>query len=207
MRLRLRFSLFSILSMLTALCLLIFYGLLWTTHKPGYDEPMRGVGGDVPFMLALSHQNIYDLYSPPEPIIFKESSDATKKRIEELYYLVRDAHAKQLNKPNLKKLFPLDDEWNVQPLIDRKNAILALEPDSDEEDDDDADTNATTTTTTPRPTTVTPRTTKIFSEQEREKIRNHVLHLLYKWKKDHEHDKVVSLADLMYDKIVKSDPS
>lgn len=213
MRLRLRSSILVILAMLTIFFLITLHTLIWSTNElerleriPDGPNPP----GPVPFWSAINHQNIYDLYATPANVIFKRSSNISQQRIEELFQLVRSARADDIHLADVKKLFPVAEEWNFERLADEHRPP----PVSDDNNQQNPDTNVNTanapnnetkatTTTDPNLTT----TEKTVAEYDRVQLRNYVIQKLAKWRKRHQDDKIITLAEIMYDDILKDEPS
>ena len=64
---------------------------------------------------------------------------------------------------------------------------------------------ATRTTTTVHPDLTT--TEKTVSERDKIQLRNYIHRVLSNWKKEHQNDKIVTIADLMHDELAREEPS
>ncbi|CAF3362099.1 unnamed protein product [Rotaria socialis] len=199
--------------MLIIFSVITLYTLIWTTNEFERQEQLRDAPlppGAVPFWSALDHQNIYDLYAPSASKEPKQSSNITRQRIEELFQLIRNARTDQTHSVSIKKLYPIDPGWNFQKLIDERVAREKEDEnkkDSDAHDEaNDSNTNSTKTTpinSLPDLTTIE----KTVNEYDKIQLRHYIHQLLHKWKKEHENDKIVTIADLMHDEILQEEPS
>jgi hypothetical protein len=211
-RLRLRSSIYIILAILTILFLTTLYTAIWSTKV--LDPPESSLNAPlspnvIPFWSAINHQNIYDLHATPANTIFIRRSNITQHRIDELFQLIRNARTDEVQLTNKDKLFPIDPKWNFEKLV-------AQQQSTDHEDGnkqnpethaDTADSAAKTTKTT---TTIHPdltTTEKTVSEHDKIQLRNYIHRVLSNWKKEHQNDKIVTIADLMHDELLREEPS
>jgi hypothetical protein len=212
MRLRLRTSILFILATLTIFFLITLYTLIWSTNELEREEQTRGIPippGVVPFWSAINHQNIYDLHATPANTIFIRSSNITQRRIEELYQLIRNARTDETHSVDQEKLFPIDSTWNFEKLFEQQQ-VHEKEDTNKQHPETHADTaesaaKTTKTTTTLRPDLTT--TEKTVSEYDKVQLRNYIHQVLAKWKKEHQNDKIVTIADLMHDELLRDEPS
>ncbi len=211
-RFRLRSSIVFILAILTILFLITLYTTIWSTNELEQQQQIRDIPippGVVPFWSAINHQNIYDLHATPANTIFIRRSDITQRRIEELFQLIRNARTDETQLVDEEKLFPIDPTWNFQKLVAEQQTQEHDEKNkpNPETHADTADSAAKTTKTT---TTIYPDSTtteKTVSEHDKKQLRNYIHQVLSKWKKEHQNDKIITLADLMHDELAQEEPS
>jgi hypothetical protein len=214
MRLRLRTSILFILATLAIFFFITLHTLIWSTNELEQQEQIRDgpiPPGAAPFWSAINHQNIYDLHATPANTIFVHSANITQSRIEELYQLIRNARTDDTQSIDTEKLFPIDPIWNFQKLVEQqqqgheKEDANKQNPETHADTADSAAKTTKTTTTTLRPDLTT--TEKTVSEYDKIQLRNYIHQALTKWKKEHQNDKIVTIADLMHDDLLRDEPS
>jgi hypothetical protein len=201
-RLRLRSSILFILAALTFLFFITLYTTIWSTDELERQELNRDAPqppGVIPFWSAINHQNIYDLYATPTNPIFLRRSNITQRRIEELYQLIRHTRTDESQLIDKEKLFPIDPKWDFKKLVAEQNP----EPHADTEDSAAKANKITTTTLHPSLTTGE----KPVSEYDKIQLRNYIHQVLAQWKKEHQNDKIITLADLMHDELAHEESS
>ncbi len=211
-RIRLRSSILFVLAILTLLFLITLYTTIWTTNELERQEQIRDspmAPGVIPFWSAINHQNIYDLHATPANPIFIRRSNITQRRIEELFQLIRNARIDETQLVDKEILFPIDSKWNFQKLVaeqqtNQKDEINKQHPETHGDTADSAAKTKTTTTTLLSGLT-TPE--KSVNEHDKIQLRNYIHQVLAKWKKEHQNDKIITLADLMHDELTNEDPS
>lgn len=211
-RLRLRSSILFILAILTILFLTTFYTTLWSTTELEREEEIRDAPippGVIPFWSAINHQNIYDLHATQSNPLFIRRSNITQSRIEELFQLIRNARTDEIQFIDKEKLFPIDPKWNFEKLVSEQQTHEKDDTNKQNPEThvDTADSAAKTTksTTTIQPSLTT--TEKTLGNYDKQQLRNYIHQVLSKWKKEHQNDKIVNLADLMHDELVSEEPS
>ena len=212
-RLRLRSSILFILAILTIFFLTTLYTTIWSTNELEREEQIRNAPippGVIPFWSAINHQNIYDLHATSANPIFIRRSNITPRRIEELYQLIRNARADQIQLIDHDKSFPIDPNWDFEKLVAQQqtqDSDDTNKPNPDTHGDAAADsaTKTTLTTTTTRPDLTT--TEKTVTELDKQQLRNYIHRSLSKWKKSHRHDKIITIADLLHDDLTREEPS
>ncbi|CAF0807684.1 unnamed protein product [Rotaria sordida] len=203
-RLRLRFTILFILATLTIFSLITLYTFIWSTNELERQEQIQDAPkspGAVPFWSAINHQNIYDLYATPASTIFKRKANITQSRIEELFQLIRNAHTDQAHLVDIEKLYPIDPKWNFQKFLEEQQAQEQGDKDADTVD---SATNLTKTTKTQRDLTTAEKTMR---KHDKIQLRNYVLQMLAKWKKEHQNDEITTIASIMHDELEQDEPS
>ena len=211
-RLRLRSAILFILASVTIFSLITLYTFVWSTNELERQENVHDAPlppGVIPFWSALNHQNIYDLHAKPVSTIFIRPSNITQGRIEELFQLIRNARTEEAHSKNVKKLFPVDPKWDFEKLVEQQKPSENEEktkhnPETHADTADSAAKAAKTTTTLPPDVTTTEKT---VSEHDKIQLRNYIHQVLTKWKKEHENDKVVTIAELMHDELLHDEPT
>jgi len=211
MRLRLRSSILFVLAILILLFLITLYTTIWKTNELERQDQIRDspiAPGVIPFWSAINHQNIYDLHATPANPIFIRRSNITQRRIEELFQLIRNARIDEAQLIDTEKLFPIDSKWDFQKLVaeqetHRKDETNKQHPDTHGDTADSAAKTTKTTTLLPGLTT----TEKPVSEHDKIQLRNYIHQVLANWKKEHQNDKIITLADLMHDELANDEPS
>lgn len=210
-RIRLRSSIYFILAILTILCFITIYTTVSSTNEIEREEQIRDAPippGVIPFWSAINHQNIYDLHATPANPLFIRRSNITQRRIEELFQLIRNARTDETQLVDKEKLFPIDPKWDFQKLVSEQQTHDNEETNKQNPEThvDTADSAAKTTkTTTLQPSLTTPE--KTVSSYDKIQLRNYVHQSLAKWKKEHQNDKIINLADLMHDELAREEPS
>ncbi len=208
-RLRLRSSILFILAILTILFLITLYTTIWSTNELEREVLNRDAPippGVVPFWSAINHQNIYDLHATPANTIFIRRSNISQRRIDELFQLIRIARTDEIQLTNKEKFFPIDANWDFQKLVAQQRSN---DPEDKKKQDPDAhadtaDSAAKTSTTIHSDLTTTEKT---VSEHDKIQLRNYIHRVLSQWKKEHQNDKIVTIADLMHDELAREEPS
>lgn len=212
-RLRLRSSILFILALLTIFLLTTLYTTISSTNELEREEQFRNAPippGVIPFWSAINHQNIYDLHASSDNPVFIRRSNITQRRIEELYQLIRNARADEGERTNKEKAYPLDPNWDFEKLVAQQQTPESDDtnkqnPETHGDDAADSGKKSTTTTTTNHPDLTT--TEKTVTEFDKQQLRNYVHRALAKWKKNHRHDKIVTIASLMHDELAREEPS
>ncbi|CAF0921846.1 unnamed protein product [Adineta steineri] len=209
-RLRLRTSILFILATLTIFFLITLNTLIWSTNELEQVEENRDIPippGVIPFWSAINHQNIYDIHATSVNTIFIRPSNISQRRVEELYELIRNAKNDDTQSVDKEKLFPIDSTWSFDKLVEQQQAHDNDDTNKQtpETHADTADSAAKTTKTTIRPDLTT--SAKSVSEYDKIQLRNYVHQSLAKWKKEHQNDKIINLADLMHDELLRDEPS
>jgi len=212
-RLRLRSSILFILAILIILFLITLYTTIWSTNELEREVQIRDAPippGIIPFWSAINEQNIYDLHAASANTRFIRRSNITQHRIEELFQLIRNARTDEIQLVDKEKLFPIDSKWNFQKLVAEQQIhehedTNKQHPETHGDIDDSAGKTTKTTTTTPHPDLTT--TEKTISEYDKVQLRNYIHQVLAKWKKEHQNDKIITIADLMHDELIHEEPS
>ena len=208
-RLRLRTAILFILALLTIFFGITFYTFIWSTNELDRQEQSHDTQippGVIPFWSAINHQNIYDLHATPANTIFIRSSNITQRRIEELFQLIRNARTDEIRSIEADKRFPLDPKWNFESLVAQQQSSKENDNNKPKAEThvDTADSAAKTTKSTIQPHSTT--TEKTLSEYDKIQLRNYVHQAISKWKKEHENDKITTIASLMHDELANDEP-
>lgn len=216
-RLRLRSPIVFILTILMFLFCLTLYASISSTNELERQELTRDQAiippGVVPFWSAINHPNIYDLHATPSNSIFFRQSNITQRRIDELYQLIRNARNEGNELADKEKLFPLDPQWDFQKLVAQQEAANEQEeknkanPEPHIDTPDSAGKQATKTTTITTAHSTSTTAVKTLSDYDRKQLRHYIHQVIAVWKKKHENDKVITLADLMLDDLQKEESS
>jgi hypothetical protein len=204
-RLRWRSLIFLGLIILTFFSLLTLHTFIWSAnefeqqHKQFPHRPK--LPDAIPFWSALDHQNIYELKSIPSDKNKQSHSRRpliTAARINELFQLVRQTRDEQINSFDKIKSYSFNSTWNFEKFLEQKARMNTNETPVDTAADSVGNNvkhghNSTTTA-------------KTVDEHDKIQLRNFIHSKLVKWKETHQNDKIISLADLMYDTLAQDEP-
>jgi hypothetical protein len=208
-RLRLRSAILFILALLTIFFLITLYTLIWSTNELDRREQNRDPPippGVIPFWSAINHQNIYDLHATPANTVFIRPSHITQQRVEELFQLIRHARTDETRLIEDETRFPIDPKWSFEKLVAQQQSHEQNDKtkQTPETHVDTADSAAKTTQTTVHPDSTT--TEKTVSAFDKIQLRNYVHQVIAKWKKEHQNDKITTIADIMHDQLAHDEP-
>ena len=208
-RLRIRSSILFIVAILTILFFTTLYTTIHSTRELEREEINRDAPippGVIPFWSAIDHQNIYDLHAKTPNAIFIRRSHITPNRIEELFQLIRNARTDEIQLADQDKVFPIDPRWNFKKLVAEQQSHEIDETNRQTPVDTvDSASKPSITTTTLRPDLTTAE--KTIGEHDKIQLRNYVHRVLSKWKRKHQNDEIVSMAELLHDELVQKEPA
>jgi hypothetical protein len=138
---------------------------------------------------------------PNEPERDPSLPNITQRRIDELFQLINNARTHELQFTNKDKLFPIDPKWDFKKLVVQQQSTD--HKDGNEQNPETHTDSAAKTTIHPNLTT----TKKPVSEHDKIQLRNYIHRILSNWTKEHQNDKIVTIADLMHDKLAREEPS
>lgn len=205
LRLRLRSSVVFSLTTLSFVFLITLHTLVWTTTElelsQQIPEPPKPPVA-IPFWSALDQANIYDVKATSQNKLNRHSSYITSDRIDELYQLVRQSRNEQIQVSNKIKSFPINSPWNFEKFLGQK---LQTNINDTNTHIDTADSAAKKQSNNKHQFDMT-TTEKTMNEHDKKQLRDFIHHTSTKWKKKHQSDKTISLADIMHDALAQDEP-
>jgi hypothetical protein len=192
-RFRLRSSIIFILTVFSFLCMLTFHTLIWSINElEPFPSPSNAFEQRKTW--PIFHQvHIQPFDSNISYSSVNESSNVTSTRIEQLYRSIRHAHLMSSNRSRM--LLSNDSRWpSMMTIADNvKSNIDQLTMTNHSFSKNNQQTNHAV------------HSKKIHDDEQR-KLRVHIHEQLMKWKKEHQHDATVSLAEIMHDSLAQDEP-
>ncbi len=195
-RIRLRSSIVLGLTTLTLIFLVTLHTLIRSTVELEQQKPYphRPKPPDaLPFWSALDQANIYELNPVKSDKKQSRSPSITSARIDELFQLVRQARNEQINDFDKIKSSSINLTWNFEKFLQQKPRINKNDTVDSKETNGKLQYNLT-------------RTEKVFNEHDKIQLRDFLHHKLILWKENHQNDKIISLADIMYETLAQDQP-
>ena len=210
LRLRLRSSVLFALLSLSFCGIVTLHTFIWTSTGIEQEEsiatappPPRPKPIDVPPIWSAFHQaNIYDVHAAPaNALIPRRSPPPDLHRIDELFHLIRNARNERATAVDADALSPVDPTWSFDQFVAEKSVS---NPNDTNTHVDTADSASNKTTKSPSNST---GLNKAMNERDRLQLRQVIHRKLSQWKREHQNEPTISLADTMNDALVQDEPA